>query len=42
MIHIVFETPNMFALKAAIELDESLQGDVIEIKDDYMVGPLEN
>ena len=42
MIHIVFETPNMFALKAAIELDESLQGEVIEIKDDYMVGPLAN
>jgi len=32
----------MFALKAAIELDESLQGEVIEIKDDYMVGPLAN
>lgn len=42
MIHIVFETTNVFALKAAIELDESLQGEVIEIKDDYMVGPLEN
>lgn len=42
MIHIVFETHNVFALKAAIELDESLQGEVIEIKDDYMVGPLEN
>lgn len=42
MIHIVFETPNVFALKAAIELDESLQGEVIEIKDDYMVGPLAN
>ena len=42
MIHIVFETPNVTALKAAIELDENLQGEVIEIKDDYMVGPLEN
>jgi hypothetical protein len=42
MIHIVFETPNMVALKAAIELDENLAGDVIEIKDDYMVGPLAN
>ncbi len=42
MIHIVFETPNVIALKAAIELDESLQGDIIEIKDDYMVGPLAN
>jgi hypothetical protein len=42
MIHIVFETPNMVALKAAIELDENLAGEIIEIKDDYMVGPLAN
>jgi hypothetical protein len=42
MIHIVFETPNVVALKAAIELDENLAGEIIEIKDDYMVGPLAN
>ncbi len=42
MIHIVFDSNNVTALQKAIELDESLQGDVIEIKDDYMVGPLVN
>ncbi len=40
MIHIVFETANVTALQQAIELDESLQGTVVEIKDDYAVGPL--
>src|SRR6185295_11948936 len=29
-------------LKAAIELDSSLHGDVIQVKDDYAVGPIEN
>lgn len=42
MIHIVFDSNNVIALQKAIELDESLQGDVIEIKDDFMVGPLAN
>ncbi len=42
MIHIVFENPDVFVLQKAIELDESLQGTVLEIKDDYAVGPLEN
>lgn len=40
MIHIVFETANIASLQAAIELDESLQGTILEIKDDYAVGPL--
>ena len=40
MIHIVFETANIDALSKAFELDESLQGDIIEIKDDYAVGPI--
>ena len=40
MIHIVFETANVAALQQAIELDETLQGSIIEIKDDYAVGPL--
>lgn len=40
MIHIVFETANVAALQQAIELDESLQGSIVEIKDDYAVGPL--
>lgn len=42
MIHIVFESANVTALQQAIELDESLQGTIVEIKDDYAVGPLEN
>jgi hypothetical protein len=40
MIHIVFETANIASLQAAIELDVSLQGEILEIKDDYAVGPL--
>jgi uncharacterized protein DUF1835/uncharacterized protein DUF3658 len=40
MIHIVFNTADVDVLQKAIELDEALQGDIIEIKDDYAVGPL--
>lgn len=40
MLHIVFEQANVEALQKAIELDESLQGEIIEIKDDFAVGPL--
>ncbi len=40
MIHIVFNTADIAALEAAMELDESLTGKIIEIKDDYAVGPL--
>jgi hypothetical protein len=40
MIHIVFNTADIAALEAAIELDETLSGKIIEIKDDYAVGPL--
>jgi hypothetical protein len=36
----VFNTADIAALEAAIELDENLAGKVIEIKDDYAVGPL--
>lgn len=42
MIHLVFNTADIAALEAAIELDETLAGKIIEIKDDYAVGPLEN
>lgn len=42
MLHIVFNEPDIAVLKQAIALDESLQGEVIQIKDDYAVGPLEN
>ncbi len=40
MIHIVFNTADIAAIEAAIELDETLSGKIIEIKDDYAVGPL--
>ncbi|MCS3795388.1 DUF1835 domain-containing protein [Niastella sp. OAS944] len=42
MIHIVFNEPDVEVLKKAIELDETLQGDVIQIKDDYAVGPIKD
>ncbi|MEP7280176.1 MAG: DUF1835 domain-containing protein [Bacteroidota bacterium] len=40
MIHIVFNEPDIAVLKQAIELDENMQGDVLQIKDDYAVGPM--
>lgn len=42
MIHIVFQQADMYVLQKAIDLDESLKGEIIQIKDDYAVGPLEN
>ena len=42
MIHIVFETANVAVLQQAIELDETIQGSILEIKDDYAVGPLKD
>lgn len=42
MIHIVFNEPDVKVLQQAIELDESLQGEIIQVKDDYAVGPLNN
>lgn len=40
MIHIVFQQSDVEKLKASFELDTSLQGEVILIRDDYAVGPL--
>ncbi len=42
MIHIVFNEEDISVLQAAIALDESLAGEVIQVKDDYAVGPLVN
>ncbi len=42
MIHIVFEETNIAALQNAIELDETLQGEIVQIKDDFAVGPIAN
>ncbi len=40
MIHIVFNESEVNLMKQVIELDETLAGDVIQIKDDFAVGPL--
>src|SRR5215813_4163900 len=42
MIHIVFNTADIEVLQKAIEMDESLQGQVVQIKDDYAVGPIKD
>jgi hypothetical protein len=42
MIHIVFQHNDVEALQKSFELDPSLQGDVIEIKDEWAVGPITN
>lgn len=42
MIHIVFNEADVDVLKNALELDPSLQGEVVQIKDDYAVGPIKN
>jgi hypothetical protein len=40
MIHIVFEEANIEALRKSFELDPTLEGDIVLIKDDFAVGPL--
>ena len=40
MIHIVFQEADIAALEKSFELDETLKADIIQIKDDYAVGPL--
>ncbi|HSY61250.1 MAG TPA: DUF3658 domain-containing protein [Cytophaga sp.] len=42
MIHVVFNEADVALLQKAIEMDESLAGEIVQIKDDYAVGPLEN
>ncbi|RYF91032.1 MAG: DUF1835 domain-containing protein [Chitinophagaceae bacterium] len=42
MIHIVFNEPDVKVLQEAIAMDESLAGEVVQVKDDYAVGPLYN
>ncbi len=42
MIHIVFNEADVKVLEEAIAMDETLAGQVIQIKDDYAVGPLDN
>lgn len=40
MIHIVFNESETDLMKQVIELDETLAGEVVQIKDDFAVGPL--
>jgi hypothetical protein len=40
MIHIVFNEADVAVLKQAQELDEILAGEIMQVKDDYAVGPL--
>lgn len=40
MIHIVFQEADINVLQKAMELDETLTGDVRIIRDDYAIGPL--
>ncbi len=42
MIHIVFQQSDVRLLKEAMKLDETLQGEVFEIKDEWGVGPLKD
>jgi hypothetical protein len=42
MIHIVFQLDDVSVLKQAIELDSSLEGEVIQIADDFAVGPIKD
>jgi Domain of unknown function (DUF1835)/Protein of unknown function len=42
MIHIVFQRADIDSLKRSFELDEALRGDIIQIDDDFAVGPLKD
>ena len=42
MIHVVHNLGDIAVLKEAIALDESFAGEVIQIADDFAVGPLQN
>lgn len=42
MIHIVFNASETDLMKQVIELDEELAGEVLQVKDDFAVGPLLN
>lgn len=42
MIHVVFNEADVKVLTQAQELDESLAGEIVLIRDDYAVGPLGN
>ncbi|HUZ60295.1 MAG TPA: DUF1835 domain-containing protein [Hanamia sp.] len=41
-MHIVFQHEDVNTLSKSFDLDESLRGEIIEIKDDFAVGPLKD
>lgn len=41
MIHIVFQQSDVEVLKQAMDIDESMRGEILEIKDEWGVGPLQ-
>jgi hypothetical protein len=42
MIHVVFQHADVEALRKSFEIDPSLEGEIVEIKDDFAVGPISN
>ena len=42
MIHVVFQQADVPALQKSFGLDESLRGDIMEIKDEFAVGPIKD
>ena len=42
MIHIVFQEADIDALQKSFALDETMEGQIIQVKDDFAVGPLLN
>jgi hypothetical protein len=42
MFHIVFDSRGAELLNAAMDLDETLDGEVIYMQDDYSIGPIQN
>jgi len=42
MIHIVFQEQDIAVLQEAVAMDDSLQGEVVIIRDDYAVGPIKD
>jgi hypothetical protein len=41
MIHIVFNQSELALMKEVIGMDQALSGEVIQVKDDFAVGPIE-
>lgn len=42
MLHLVFEPSGAEALEKSFTLDDSLQGEILVVKDDFAVGPIQN